>query len=683
MKALRKWSYARLAWSVPSVVAMFTALTSFSPIPSAYPTGVETASLHLSQGAIGIGTGQRVTATVTASVGGEPTSGETATFSSSGDVHFLPVSCTIGSNGECTVVISAGSTSGAQTIQAAVSGLAYNASASQPLLQFGPATSIALGFTNSRLTPNGTSNTSAVASVTDAHGTPVAYQAITFSTNDTAHPVTFGPVGEMPLGTYSTLVTAPQSIGHPNTQYNMIATQSETQTLTASDNAFAIEVSSSLQLGYPTFHTVQYPVGNIGVKTPGLYDDRGRVMLQGAQLYTGYDASITTDLIDHMASATVTHIPGYTWDFNIVRVALIESAWLSSDSAAGCGSAYQQKVDGLVNRITADGMIADLDLHDSDVPHPSSPSCTNPSANQGVPDNGALPFWTSVAQRYGDPTASANYNPMVIFDLYNEPQLAVPNSGDPYAVNGGPDPIAAWMHGGTLAATGQSFVGMESLYLSVRKSAPNTPVIISGVGPTTTAPTDGSNWAFDISPIVRGDLIAHSSVPVSVTTDGEALASDGSNAGTNVIYSTHPYWAGTIQGQDCSPTSSISDGDNSPRATNPNNVGDLDTYIAPVAQRYPVIIGEVGYSCDPPSQGDAAAQYDLTWAQSHGIGWIIWQFRRNWYIQYGTTVAGADYGFVACDGDYCANPSLYQPYQPYGNGQYIYSISRSTTPLLN
>jgi hypothetical protein len=271
---------------------------------------------------------------------------------------------------------------------------------------------------------------------------------------------------------------------------------------------------------------------------------------------------------------------------------------------------------------------------------------------------------------------------MVVFDVFNEPELVqAADVGKSASLNSavaaqGEDPVQAWMNGGTRLQSegGTSFVGMETLYTTVRTYAPETPVIISGVGPNVTDPTDGSLWAFDLSPVVLGDRVAGTTTPVRITNG------DGT-VGTNVIYSSHPYWNGG-PGQDCSPYPNVSDGDNSANVNNPNHEGDLTAWIQPVAEQYPVFFGEIGYACDVASQGNNAAEYNINWAEQYGVGWMDFTFERN----FGTAMKPA-WGILECDIKFC-DTSQYSSYAsaayvPYANGTYTYTTSTSTTTLLN
>ena len=494
-----------------------------------------------------------------------------------------------------------------------------------------------------------------------------------FGTPATSDPVRFGPVTDEGNGTYTSTVTAPHSIGSPEPQYAMIAAQTLSETVTATIPSTDLSASSLIELGYPTLHTVQYPRGRpAGSPAPGLYDDQGRqLFLDGAEAFGGWGGPSPTmfsqfdgspiksstweDEITHMASSLVSGASSYTWGFDVVRIPLSDSYWLSGDAAQGCGSPYIEKIDDLINWVTSNDMIADLDLHyvvdgymSDDYPSPADLPCLANATGQevaeaGVPDG--LPmadaryaptFWLEVAKRYGDPS-STEYNPLVVFDLYNEPDMTSQSS-----FLDGRNAVQVWQHGGSLLDTtfGPDYyyqvAGMDQLYQSVRSRAPSTPVIVSGVGPNLVDPYDGSGSAFDISPVVDGDPLSGppSSTPVVIGNPSEPGI-----PGTNVIYSSHPYF-----GANCSLLGSLSDGDES----------DLEKLVAPVAQNYPVIFGEIGSDCLPASLGGNALQYNITWAKDNGlVGYVVWNWAAN--------TDSNTYGVLECDPLVCPAGNPYEP----------------------
>jgi len=144
------------------------------------------------------------------------------------------------------------------------------------------------------------------------------------------------------------------------------------------------------------------------------------------------------------------------WFANVVRVPLNESLWVNTCSIAPTNaSTYPTQVDAVVKSITSRGMLALLDLHTS-----VTSNCGT-SARQAMADAAHAPaFWSQVAARY-------KTNPLVAFDLYNEPH----DISD-----------AVWLNGGTATSNGSSFqaAGMQKLYDTVRAAGANNLVFITG-----------------------------------------------------------------------------------------------------------------------------------------------------------------------------------------------------------
>lgn len=658
----------------------------------------DTATVVLSSPYISSG-GRTVTATVTAAILGVAAPGETAQWTTTGDASISPTSCTTNTSGQCQVTITAGSVYGTQTVTAVVSGTGFSASGNASLLQYEAPNAVSVSVANSRITPNGVAATtvSLVASDTTT-GRTIPGQVVGFSTTATSFPVIFGSqTSDHGNGTYTDSVTAPSFAALQPSQYlepsqYMVADQSQSESIIGAIQAHSLSGSTSLQLAYPTLHTVQYPNGMpSGSSQPGLYDDQGRyISLRGAEgfngwygtspnMFTNYNGTPVSNStwqteVSHMALSQISGANSYAWGLNIVRITLTDSYWLSGDTADGCGQPYQSEVDSLVNMVTADGMIADLDLHfgiDGYSPSTTQPSAlpcvANTSAGHGqiatagqpsmlpMADAYATTFWSSVSERYGDPS-STYYNPLVMFDLYNEPDL----TRITHFLNGA-DAVQVWQQGGYVLTPNSNVwgsnyyyqaAGMDQMYQAVRNPVQGvtvtTPVIVSGVGPdiasvTPTNPQgDGTSQGFDISPVVAGDQLANppTSAPVLIGDPSQV-----GTAGSNIVYSSHPYYSGIGSvGADCALTSTTGDGDST----------DLGNVVAPVAAEYPVMFGEMGSNCSNSSEGENAVQYNITWEAQHGlIGYVQW----NW----SAATNSNGFGMLDCDALSCPTGSPYQP----------------------
>ena len=152
-----------------------------------------------------------------------------------------------------------------------------------------------------------------------------------------------------------------------------------------------------------------------------------------------------------------------TWHINTVRLPLNESCWLGLSGIKQTADQYQADVEDYVQRLHIQGIYVVLDLHWSS---PTSPATfqTAMAFSAHGPD-----FWTSVATRF-------KTDPMVIFDLYNEPILDASDSHGNGPVS---DPWGCWLNG--CGVTSGTLAGMQSLLNAVRATGAQQIVIAGGV----------------------------------------------------------------------------------------------------------------------------------------------------------------------------------------------------------
>jgi aryl-phospho-beta-D-glucosidase BglC (GH1 family) len=166
-------------------------------------------------------------------------------------------------------------------------------------------------------------------------------------------------------------------------------------------------------------------------------------------------------------------------------------------------------------------MLAMLDLHfNSVIP------CSTPGLQEMADAPSALTFWQEVARRYGP-------NPLVGFDLYNEPH----DISD-----------AVWRNGGAATHAGVPFIaaGMQQLYDAVRSQGASNLVFVSG-----------NHWG--------------STVP-----DAAPLA------GFNVVYAVHAYTCPVSLPPEC----------DSPTPLDPSSL--LGPWVS-LSSHVPVVITEFGW----------------------------------------------------------------------------------------
>jgi hypothetical protein len=292
-------------------------------------------------------------------------------------------------------------------------------------------------------------------------------------------------------------------------------------------------------------------VGPLTTRGTNVLDANGmRVQLHGIQLggLRNADWSVDTVTTSEIAAAQ-------SWGANFARLPLAENPMTPGDCSYD--QSYVDNVDRIVDDVTSRGMVILLDLHTNAIT-----PCGDWTRQQRLPDAQGITFWQTVANRYKD-------NPLVAFDLYNEPH----NVTDAQWRNGAVFPLG---DGASYTA-----VGMQQLYDTVRATGATNLVFVSGSGWATWYP---------------------STAPLTGT--------------SNVVYGIHAYTC---------PTATPSNGG----TCKPGPGGLLDPTGVLAAYRTisttaPVMITEFGY----PDRTDgtyiaAAANY----ATTHGwVGWNVFTF---------------------------------------------------------
>ncbi len=257
-----------------------------------------------------------------------------------------------------------------------------------------------------------------------------------------------------------------------------------------------------------------------------------------------------------------------TWrNSNAVRVPLNEHCWLGV-SGTPRGATYQQGVENYVNLLTSSGMYVILDLHWS------APAGQVATGQQAMPNTSySAEFWRSVASRFKS-------NPMVLFDLFNEP---IPNNN----ANDGTDAAAmrswsCWRDGGAsgncdvtlslsvgTSMSGSQAVGMQTLVDAVRSTGAQNVIVLGGIQWADTIWSNSSRnlWAYRPSDPL-GQLVA----------------------------SLHSY-----DGTWCPDTACF------------------DREVTPIAANMPVIFGEFGNAA-----GATPLDALMSWADAHGVGYLAW-----------------------------------------------------------
>lgn len=211
------------------------------------------------------------------------------------------------------------------------------------------------------------------------------------------------------------------------------------------------------------------------VRGTGLVDAIGRpLVLRGANR-PGYERYVNGSSAFNVGGSEATHMRA--WGMNAVRIPLNQEFWLHDCPAttpAGVATTYRRLVAQEVAEYVASDMFVVLALHTTsrgkDVP------CTYrwPGSQQPMADQRSVGFWSQVASTY-------RTNPMVGFDLYNEPALDDPTVARVV------DPDTVWRNGGRVGdplvplMNGYDATGMQTLYNAVRGAGATNLVFVEGL----------------------------------------------------------------------------------------------------------------------------------------------------------------------------------------------------------
>lgn len=278
-------------------------------------------------------------------------------------------------------------------------------------------------------------------------------------------------------------------------------------------------------------------VGPLSTSGNRIIQANGAQLIPRGVVLNGLETSPTASTVTRQAV-----IQAKAWGANIVRLPLGEQFWLPSNCDYSPG--YQAAVDQVVNWITSLGMVALLDLHTNTIlgcqtggPHNMADEAQSPT------------FWNQVAARYAS-------NPLVAFDLYNEPH----NISD-----------QVWLDGGMTVDSYAPFLpyqaaGMQQLYNTVRASGAHNLVFISGpnwansppkqlvVGhnivyavhaytcPDSAPPSCTSLTPYDPSAILNPWVSFSASQAVAVTEFGWPSQSDGTYTANVISYARTQGW---------------------------------------------------------------------------------------------------------------------------------------------
>jgi endoglucanase len=159
-----------------------------------------------------------------------------------------------------------------------------------------------------------------------------------------------------------------------------------------------------------------------------------------------------------------------TWNINAVRLPLNEHCWLGINNTLVSADEYQSAIIDYATRLHQKGLYVVLDLHWS---APGTTVITggnggNQLVTMAFADH-AIAFWTSVANTFKN-------DPMVVFDLFNEPILDASDR-----IGNGPvsDPWGCWLNG--CSTSKGPVAGMQQMLNAVRGTGATQVVVAGGI----------------------------------------------------------------------------------------------------------------------------------------------------------------------------------------------------------
>jgi aryl-phospho-beta-D-glucosidase BglC (GH1 family) len=240
------------------------------------------------------------------------------------------------------------------------------------------------------------------------------------------------------------------------------------------------------------------------------------LVLRGAHIqsildrYKQYATTADHLAYNHLNSATFDEMVN-NWHMNTVRIATSDYVW--QRWSYGGPTAYIQTLQNIVTQANQAGLYVVLSMHE-ELSSGLSPSQKEPSG-WAMPTPLAVNYWQTVASTFKN-------NPMVMFDLYNEPHV------NKTALTMTEPDWQFWLNGGTInyttpngIAKTYTVVGMQTLVNAIRAQGANQIII--------TQPGENSFLKFE------------SDCP-QTTLHCNFLQDPANTSNPNIVYSVHEYF---------------------------------------------------------------------------------------------------------------------------------------------
>lgn len=380
---------------------------------------------------------------------------------------------------------------------------------------------------------------------------------------------TASPVMSSTATTPGTLTAVPSPASSPAVGVTATDTATATPTVPGSPTSTATATASPdpTSISTPCTSPTTTPTGMLHVKGTQIVDSSGRpVILRGAQIESGFNYIKTWQRGDKPTAtltSSVFQAMSGQWKMNALRLPI--SNWIYDLDPTG----YTAQLEQVIGQANAAGLYVILDLHDD------AQSGSPYGKGADVPKTESVAFWKVIASHF-------KANPMVLFDVYNEPHEPDWNT---------------WLHGGVTIG-GATAVGFPSLVSAIRSVGAEQIIVVepgsAAKGNVTgNAGAEGGGWA---------------SFP-----PGDALTDP------NIAYSLHVYHG-------------IAD-----------SAQQQDARWGPILNHFPLLYGEWSfepnalhaYQCRgvPHDQADQVVNSFLSYMDSRQSSWIAWDFHPFHLIQ--------------------------------------------------
>lgn len=320
------------------------------------------------------------------------------------------------------------------------------------------------------------------------------------------------------------------------------------------------------------------PVGMPHAQGAQLVDANGHpFLLRGAQIESPFNyikgwesGKRPTKTLDSTTFNAMVH----DWHMNTLRLPV--SNWLYAKYTAD----YIGELDQVIHDANAAGLFVVLDLHDNI--KAGSPYTSKDST---LPKTEDATFWKAIAAHY-------KANPMVMYDLYNEP---IESNWD------------TWLHGGGTTSDGATIVGFQDLVNAVRSTGSQQLIIVE----PGSAGGKGNNGGSGNNQTTAAEEGGWATFPI-----------DHAINDPNIMYSLHVY-QNIVK----------------PAATQSKKWG-------PILNRYPIYYGEWAFLTNAAggaahcqslptngTDGDHVIETFLDYMASVHASWTAWEFAPHYLVQ--------------------------------------------------